>query len=41
MTLKVRQERPLHPDAQKVRDGESTFSSPDLLAVLAAFNAMK
>jgi D-amino peptidase len=41
MVLKVRQERPLHPGAQKVRDGEFTFSSPDLLAVLAAFNAMK
>ncbi|MEJ7811969.1 MAG: M55 family metallopeptidase [Gemmatimonadaceae bacterium] len=41
MALKVRQERPLHPGAQKVRDGEFTFSSPDLLAVLAAFNAMK
>jgi D-amino peptidase len=41
MVLKVRQERPLHPGAQKVRDGEVTFSSPDLLAVLAAFNAMK
>jgi D-amino peptidase len=41
MVLKVRQERPLHPGAQKVRDREFTFSSPDLLAVLAAFNAMK
>jgi D-amino peptidase len=41
MVLKVRQERPLHPGAQKVRDGEFTFTSPDLLAVLAAFNAMK
>ena len=41
MVLKVRQERPLHPGAQKVRDGEVTFTSPDLLAVLAAFNAMK
>lgn len=41
MVLKVGQERPLHPGAQKVRDGEFTFSSPDLLAVLAAFNAMK
>jgi D-amino peptidase len=41
MVLKVKQERPLHPGAQKVRDGEFTFSSPDLLAVLAAFNAMK
>ncbi len=41
MVLKVKQERPLHPGAQKLRDGEFTFSSPDLLAVLAAFNAMK
>jgi D-amino peptidase len=41
MVLKVKQERPLHPGAVKVRDGEFTFSSPDLLAVLAAFNAMK
>jgi D-amino peptidase len=41
MVLKVKQERPLHPGAQKLRDGELTFSSPDLLAVLAAFNAMK
>ena len=41
MVLKVKQERPLHPGAQKVRDGEFTFSSPDLLTVLAAFNAMK
>jgi hypothetical protein len=41
MVLKVKQERPLHPGAQKVREGEFTFTSPDLLAVLAAFNAMK
>jgi D-amino peptidase len=41
MVLKVKQERPLYPGAQKVRDGEFTFTSPDLLAVLAAFNAMK
>ena len=41
MTLTVRQERPLHPGAQKVGEREFTFSSPDLLAVLAAFNAMK
>jgi D-amino peptidase len=41
MVLKVKQERPLHPGAQKVRDGEFTFTNPDLLAVLAAFNAMK
>jgi D-aminopeptidase len=41
MVLKVKQERPLYPGAQKVRDGEFTFASSDLLAVLAAFNAMK
>ena len=41
MVLKVKQERPLRPGAQKVREGEFTFTSPDLLAVLGAFNAMK
>jgi D-amino peptidase len=41
MVLKVKQERPLYPGATKVRDGEFTFTSNDLLAVLAAFNAMK
>ena len=41
MMLKVKQERALYPGAQKVRDGEVSFTSPDLLAVLAAFNAMK
>ena len=41
MVLKVKQERPAYPGAQRVRDGEFTFSSPDLLEVLKAFNAMK
>ena len=41
MVLKVKQEHALYSGAQKVRDGEFTFTSPDLLAVLAAFNAMK
>ena len=41
MVLSVKQERPLFPGARKVKDGEFTFTSPDLLAVLAAFNAMK
>jgi D-amino peptidase len=41
MVLKVRQERPLYAGAQRLREGEFTFSSPDLLAVLDAFNAMK
>jgi D-aminopeptidase len=41
MNLKVKQERPLYPGAQRVREGEFTFSSPELLEVLKAFNAMK
>jgi D-amino peptidase len=41
MTLKVKQERPLYAGAQRVRDGELTFASPDLLEILDAFNAMK
>ena len=41
MVLKVKQEHALFPGAQKVRDGEFTFASPDLLLVLSAFNAMK
>jgi D-amino peptidase len=41
MVLKVREERPLHPGARKTGEGEFTFSSPDLLLVLTAFNAMK
>ncbi len=41
MTLKVKQERPLHAGAQRVQQGEFTFSSPDLLEILNAFNAMK
>lgn len=41
MVLKVKQEHAVYPGATKVRDGEFTFTSPDLLAVLAAFNAMK
>jgi D-amino peptidase len=41
MTLRVKQERPLHPGARRTGAGEFTFTSPDLLAVLAAFNAMK
>jgi D-amino peptidase len=41
LVLKVKQERPVYPGAQKVRDGEFTFTSNDLLAVLGAFNAMK
>jgi hypothetical protein len=41
MVLRVKQERPLFPGAQRVREGEFTFSSPELLEVLKAFNAMK
>jgi D-amino peptidase len=41
MVLKVKQERPLYLGAQRVREGEFAFSSPDLLAILSAFNAMK
>ena len=41
MVLKVTEERPLFPGAQRVREKEFAFSSPDLLEVLRAFNAMK
>lgn len=41
MTLKVKQERPLYPGAQRIREGEFSFSSLDLLEILNAFNAMK
>jgi D-amino peptidase len=42
MVLKVREERPnLYAGAQKTGAGELRFSSPDLLRVLDAFNAMK
>ena len=41
MTLKVRQERPLYKGAERVSAGESRFTSPNLLEVLSAFNAMK
>jgi D-amino peptidase len=41
MVLKVKQERALYPGSQKVHEGEFTFTNPDLLALLSAFNAMK
>jgi D-amino peptidase len=41
MVLKVKQERPLYPGAQRVREGEFTFASRDLLEILSAFNALK
>ncbi len=41
MVLKVRKERELYPGAEKTGEGEFTFSDPDLLKVMDAFNAMK
>jgi hypothetical protein len=41
MILKVKQERPLYKGAERVREGEFRFSSPDFLEILNAFNAMK
>ena len=41
MILKVKVERPLYKGAERVRDGEIRFSSPDFLEILNAFNAMK
>lgn len=41
MVLKVRQEKPLYKGAERVAQGEFKFTSPDLLEVLNAFNAMK
>jgi D-amino peptidase len=41
MVLKVKQERPVFPGAVRVRQGEFTFTSANLLDVLDAFNAMK
>lgn len=41
MVLKVKTERPLYPGAQRVREGEFTFTSSSLFDVLSAFNAMK
>lgn len=41
MVLKVKQERPAYPGAQRTGQGEFTYSSPDLLEVLKAFNALK
>ena len=41
MVLKVKVERPLYPGAQRVREGEFSFTSNSLLDVLSAFNAMK
>jgi D-amino peptidase len=41
MVLKVRQARPLYAGAAQTGPLEFTYSSPDLLEVLKAFNAMK
>ena len=41
MVLKVKQERPLYKGAERTGAGEFKFTSPDLLDVLNAFNAMK
>jgi D-amino peptidase len=41
MVLKVRRERDLYPGAERTAEGESTFTSSDLLEVMDAFNAMK
>ena len=41
MVLKVRSEKPLYRGAQRVKEGEFTFTHADLLEVLNAFNAMK
>ena len=41
MVLKVRQEKPPYKGAERTGPGEFRFTSPDLLEVLNAFNAMK
>ena len=41
MNLKVKQERPIFPGVQRVREGEFTYAHADLLEILRAFNAMK
>lgn len=41
MTLKVKQEKPLYKGAERIGAGTSRFTSPDLLEILNAFNAMK
>ena len=41
MVLKVRSEKPPYKGAEKTGPGEFKFTSPDLLEVLNAFNAMK
>ena len=41
MILKVTQERPPYEGAERLREGEFRFSSPDFMEILNAFNAMK
>jgi D-amino peptidase len=41
MILKVKQERPLYPGAERVQQGEFRYASASLLDILSAFNAMK
>ena len=41
MILKVKQERQTYKGAERIREGEYRFSSPDFLEILNAFNAMK
>jgi D-amino peptidase len=41
MVLRVRRERELFPGAERTGEGEFTFTSPDFLEVMDAFNAMK
>jgi D-amino peptidase len=41
MVLKVKKEKSLYPGAKKTAENEFTFTSPDLLKVLDAFNKMK
>ena len=41
MILKVKEERKLYPGAEKTHPKEYVYTSPDLLKVMDAFNAMK
>jgi D-amino peptidase len=41
MTLRTRQERPLHPGSTRAADGTVTFTTASLLELLDVFNAMK
>lgn len=41
MVLKVKEERGFYSGAEKTGPGEFTYTSPDLLKVMDAFNAMK